>query len=184
MEQALVRFGRFVNDMEGQLPGTNKGNGDAYIALAQFLLESRRGGSEYDQSHLPVRSNSTRPWATRCARCTSTQGWPTSPPRRTIATIRAPYARSADNIVNRKYYVTGGVGSGETAEGFGGDYSLAQQRLLRILFELRTSVLPIQAQSRLPRREVTSISTRRRSTTPCSAPLTSKARISATRIRS
>ncbi len=31
-----------------------------------------------------------------------------------------------DNIVNRKYYVTGGVGSGETSEGFGPDYSLRQ----------------------------------------------------------
>ncbi len=29
-----------------------------------------------------------------------------------------------DNIVNRKYYVTGGIGSGETSEGFGPDYSL------------------------------------------------------------
>jgi hypothetical protein len=28
------------------------------------------------------------------------------------------------SIVNRKYYVTGGVGSGETSEGFGKDYSL------------------------------------------------------------
>ena len=47
MEQALVRFGRFVNDQEGNH------RGDAYIALAKFLLDSRRGGSEYDQSHLP-----------------------------------------------------------------------------------------------------------------------------------
>jgi len=29
-----------------------------------------------------------------------------------------------DNIVNRKYYITGGIGSGETSEGFGPDYSL------------------------------------------------------------
>ena len=29
-----------------------------------------------------------------------------------------------DNIVHRKYYLTGGVGSGDTAEGFGGDYVL------------------------------------------------------------
>jgi DUF1680 family protein len=29
-----------------------------------------------------------------------------------------------DNIVHRKYYVTGGVASGETSEGFGPDYSL------------------------------------------------------------
>jgi len=29
-----------------------------------------------------------------------------------------------DNMVNRKYYITGGIGSGETSEGFGPDYSL------------------------------------------------------------
>jgi len=29
-----------------------------------------------------------------------------------------------DNIVHKKYYVTGGVGSGETSEGFGPNYSL------------------------------------------------------------
>ncbi len=34
MEQALVRFGRFVNDMEGG------GKGDKYIQLAKFLLDS------------------------------------------------------------------------------------------------------------------------------------------------
>jgi len=48
MEQALVRFGRFVNDMEGN------NRGDSYINLAQFLLNNRRDGSEYDQSHVPV----------------------------------------------------------------------------------------------------------------------------------
>ncbi len=35
MEQALVRFGRFVNDMEGG------GKGDKYIELAKFLLDCR-----------------------------------------------------------------------------------------------------------------------------------------------
>jgi len=29
-----------------------------------------------------------------------------------------------DNMVNRKYYLTGGIGSGETSEGFGPNYSL------------------------------------------------------------
>ena len=48
MEQALVRFGRFVNDMEGH------GRGDSYIRLAKFLLDNRKNGSEYDQSHVPV----------------------------------------------------------------------------------------------------------------------------------
>ncbi|UDF05277.1 glycoside hydrolase family 127 protein [Asticcacaulis sp. AND118] len=117
MEQALVRFGRFVNDMEGG------GRGDAYIALARFLLESRKGGHEYDQSHLP----------------------PEKQYEAVGHAVRAVYSYSAmadiaaetgdieyqsavmslwDNIVNRKYYVTGGIGSGETAEGFGADYSL------------------------------------------------------------
>src|SRR5512143_2195783 len=29
-----------------------------------------------------------------------------------------------DNMVNKKYYLTGGIGSGETSEGFGPNYSL------------------------------------------------------------
>ncbi|NLA49682.1 MAG: hypothetical protein GX876_09505, partial [Bacteroidales bacterium] len=29
-----------------------------------------------------------------------------------------------DNMINKKYYVTGGIGSGETSEGFGGNYKL------------------------------------------------------------
>jgi DUF1680 family protein len=32
-----------------------------------------------------------------------------------------------DNLINRKYYITGGIGSGETSEGFGGNYSLRNQ---------------------------------------------------------
>jgi len=47
METGASALGRFVNDQEGNH------RGDAYIALAKFLLDSRRGGSEYDQSHLP-----------------------------------------------------------------------------------------------------------------------------------
>ena len=32
-----------------------------------------------------------------------------------------------DNMVNRKYYLTGGIGSGETSEGFGPNYSLRNE---------------------------------------------------------
>jgi len=117
MEQALVRFGRFVNDMEGH------GRGDSYIALAKFLLDCRRNGSEYDQSHVPVQQQYEA----------------------VGHAVRAMYSYSAmadvaaethdldyesavlslwDNLVNRKYYITGGIGSGETAEGFGPNYSL------------------------------------------------------------
>ncbi len=117
MEQALVRFGRFVNDMEGN------GRGDSYISLAKFLLDCRRDGSEYDQSHIPVQQQYEA----------------------VGHAVRAVYSYSAmadvaaetgdvdyqsavmslwDNIVNKKYYVTGGIGSGETSEGFGPNYSL------------------------------------------------------------
>ncbi|MBW6501922.1 MAG: glycoside hydrolase family 127 protein [Bacteroidales bacterium] len=117
MEQALVRFGRFVNDMEGN------GRGDSYIALAKFLLDCRDGGTEYDQSHVPVQQQYEA----------------------VGHAVRAVYSYSAmadvaaetgdidyqsavmslwDNMVNKKYYVTGGVGSGETSEGFGPNYSL------------------------------------------------------------
>jgi DUF1680 family protein len=117
MEQALVRFGRFVNDMEGN------GKGDHYIELAKFLLDCRGGGQQYDQSHLPVvQQYEAVGHAVRAVYNYSGMA--------DVATETGdPDYRSAvmslwDNIVNRKYYVTGGIGSGETSEGFGGDYSL------------------------------------------------------------
>ena len=117
MEQALVRFGRFVNDMEGG------GRGDRYIQLAKFLLDCRRDGSEYDQSHLPViRQYEAVGHAVRAVYTYSGMA-------DVAVETHDPDYRSAvrslwDNIVNRKYYITGGVGSGETSEGFGPNFSL------------------------------------------------------------
>ena len=48
LEQALVGFARFVEAEEGI------GKGQKYVALAKFLMDSRKNGDEYDQSHLPV----------------------------------------------------------------------------------------------------------------------------------
>ena len=117
IEQALVRLGRYRNDIEGP------GHGQKYIDLARFLLDCRKGGNEYDQSYAPI-----------------TQQY-----RAVGHAVRASYTYSAladvsmetndpaywsathsiwDNLVNRKLYVTGGIGSGETSEGFGPDYSL------------------------------------------------------------
>ncbi len=117
MEQALVRFGRFVNDMEGG------GKGDSYISLAKFLLDNRNGGSEYDQSHVPVQQQyEAVGHAVRAVYNYSA-----------MADIAAETGdidyQSAvvslwDNMINKKYYVTGGIGSGETSEGFGDNYSL------------------------------------------------------------
>ena len=117
MEQALVRFGRFVNDMEGA------GHGDAYIRLAQFLLDCRRDGSEYDQSHLPVQQQyAAVGHAVRAMYNYSAMADVAAETR--DVDYQSAVLSLWDNLVNRKYYLTGGIGSGETSEGFGPDYSL------------------------------------------------------------
>lgn len=117
MEQALVRFGRFVNDMEGQ------GRGDGYIALARFLLDSREGGSEYDQSHLPPEQQyEAVGHAVRAVYFYS--GMADIAAETGDRDYQSAVMSLWDNMVNRKYYVTGGVGSGDTSEGFGGNYAL------------------------------------------------------------
>ncbi len=117
MEQALVRFGRFVNDME------SNGRGDAYIKLAKFLLDCRRNGSEYDQSHLPVQQQyEAVGHAVRAAYNYS--GMADVAAETGDTDYQSAVISLWDNIVNKKYYVTGGIGSGETSEGFGPNYSL------------------------------------------------------------
>jgi DUF1680 family protein len=120
MEQALVRFGRFVNDQEGNH------RGDGYIALAKFLLDSRRGGSEYDQSHLPPGQQYEA--VGHAVRATYFYSGMAD----IAAETHDPDYQSAvislwDNMVNKKYYLTGGIGSGETSEGFGPNYSLRNE---------------------------------------------------------
>jgi len=118
MEQALVRFGRFVNDMEG--PGSH---GDSYIRLAKFLLDCRRDGSEYDQSHVPVQQQyEAVGHAVRAAYNYSAMADVAAETHDTD--YQSAVMSLWENIVNKKYYVTGGIGSGETSEGFGPNYSL------------------------------------------------------------
>jgi DUF1680 family protein len=117
MEQALVRFGRFVNEMEGG------GRGQKYIELAKFLLDCRKNGTEYDQSHLPVvQQYEAVGHAVRAVYSYSGMA------DVAVETHDIDYQSAVrslwNSIVNRKYYVTGGVGSGETSEGFGPEYSL------------------------------------------------------------
>ncbi len=124
MEQALVRFGRFVNDHEGA------GKGQKYIELGKFLLDNRyhaalneRERSEYDQSHLPViEQYEAVGHAVRAV-------YNYSGMADVAMETHDPDYRSAvkslwDNITHKKFYITGGVGSGETSEGFGPNYSL------------------------------------------------------------
>ena len=117
MEQALVRFGRFVNDMEGN------GRGDSYIHLAKFLLDNRKGGSEYDQSHVPVQQQyEAVGHSVRAAYNYS--GMADVAAETNDVDYQSAVMSLWDNLVNKKYYVTGGIGSGETSEGFGDNYSL------------------------------------------------------------
>ena len=120
MEQALVRFGRFVNDQEGNH------RGDAYISLAKFLLDSRRGGSEYDQSHLPPgQQYEAVGHAVRAMYFYS--GMADIAAETQDRDYQSAVMSLWDNMVNKKYYVTGGIGSGETSEGFGPNYSLRNE---------------------------------------------------------
>ncbi|HNQ90282.1 MAG TPA: glycoside hydrolase family 127 protein [Verrucomicrobiota bacterium] len=117
MEQALVRFGRFVNDIEGG------GRGDPYIRLARFLLDCRRNGSEYDQSHVPVQQQYEA--VGHAVRATYSYSAMADVAAETHdVDYQSAVLSLWDNMVNRKYYITGGIGSGETSEGFGPDYSL------------------------------------------------------------
>jgi hypothetical protein len=117
MEQALVRFGRFVNDMEGN------GRGDACVKLAKFLLDSRQGGSEYDQSHLPmIKQYEAVGHAVRAAYTYS--GMADVAAETHDTDYQSAVLSLWDNIVNKKYYVTGGIGSVANSEGFGPNYSL------------------------------------------------------------
>ena len=120
IEQGLVRFGRFVNDMEGE------GHGDSYIKLAKFLLDSRRSGSEYDQSHVPVQQQyEAVGHAVRAVYNYS--GMADIATETHDVDYQSAVMSLWDNLINKKYYLTGGVGSGETSEGFGGNYSLRNE---------------------------------------------------------
>jgi DUF1680 family protein len=120
MEQALVRFGRFVNDTEGH------GRGDSYIVLAKFLLDSRRGGQEYDQSHLPpIRQYEAVGHAVRATYFYS--GMADIAAETGDQDYQSAVLSLWDNMVNKKFYVTAGIGSGETSEGFGPNYSLRNE---------------------------------------------------------
>lgn len=122
MEQALVRFGRFVNDMEGG------GHGDSYIALAKFLLDcrGRHGGSPYDQTQSPVQQQyEAMGHAVRAAYLFS--GMSDVAAETHDVDYQSAVMSLWDNLINKKYYITGGIGSGDTSEGFGGDYSLRNE---------------------------------------------------------
>ena len=126
MEQALVHLGRFVNEFEGPT------NGQKYIDLAKWLIDCRGtpaantaegDGADYDQSQAPVnRQYEIVGHGVRAVYlCSGVADV-------ALETGNLDYQSAAmslwDNFVNKKYYVTGGAGSGATSEGFGVNYVL------------------------------------------------------------
>lgn len=120
MEMALVRFGRLVTRTEGE------GKGDKYIQLAKFLLDCRRDGSEHIQAHVPV----VRQYEAvgHAVRATYTYAGMAGVATETgDIDYQSAVASIWNNLVHRKYYITGGVGSAVgSSEGFGPDYILPQ----------------------------------------------------------
>jgi uncharacterized protein len=117
LEQCMVRFSRFMDQKDGN------GSGRKYLELAKFLLDSRRDGDEYDQSHAPVtRQYEAVGHAVRAVYCYS--GMADVAMETGDVDYQSAVKSIWSSVVNRKYYVTGGVGSGETPEGFGKEYSL------------------------------------------------------------
>jgi uncharacterized protein len=128
MEQALFRLADYVDLVEGA------GAGHKYAELGRFLLGCRgkHGGQNYDQTQAPVsRQYRVVGHAVRAAYLYSamaaaarTSAVSAANPRQGDATYLSALDSLWDNLVNRKMYITGGIGSGETDEGFGHDYSL------------------------------------------------------------
>jgi hypothetical protein len=117
MEQALVRLGRLVDEIDGP------GKGQKYIELAKFLMDCRNHGEKYDQSYAPV----TRQYEAvgHAVRAVYLYSGMTDIVAETGDVDYQSAVKSIwDDLVNRKYYLTGGIGSGETSEGFGADFSL------------------------------------------------------------
>ncbi|HNQ91172.1 MAG TPA: glycoside hydrolase family 127 protein [Verrucomicrobiota bacterium] len=117
METALVKLARYVEPTDGS------GTGRAYIELAKFLLDSRNDGDEYDQSHAPViRQYEAVGHAVRALY--SYAGMADVAMETGDTDYQSAVQSLWNSVVNKKYYVTGGIGSGETSEGFGKEFSL------------------------------------------------------------
>ena len=122
MELALFRFASLVDEIEGPDAG------DRYAVLGKFLLDSRgraadEPGAQYDQTHLPV----TRQYEAVGHAVRAVYNYAAMAD--VIAATGDTDYQSAtlslwENLIGRKLYLTGGVGSGETSEGFGPDFSL------------------------------------------------------------
>ena len=145
MEQALVRFGRFVNDVEGGGKGDN-----GTSSWRKFLLDiaicraerSRAVGIRSEPS--ACHRSSMRRWGTPCARSTPTRAWRMSPMETHDPDYQSAVKSIWDNIVNKKYLRHRRRRQRRDFRRIRHELLPAQQRLLRILLQLRRALLPVE----------------------------------------
>jgi len=124
MGYALCRLARLVNEVEGA------GKGDEYFELAKHLFDHRHTDEKrrnaYQQSHLPVVEQSHA--VGHAVRATY---FYSGIAELAMLTGDDAYRRAVDRIwqsaVDRRMYVTGGVGSTGHGEAFGGDFDLPNE---------------------------------------------------------
>jgi len=124
MGYALCRLARLANEVEGP------GKGDKYTDLAKFLFDNRhtveQHRSEYRQSHLPVSEQ-----AEAVGHAVRATYFYTAIADLAMLTGDDAYLKAVDRIwdsaVNRRMYVTGGVGSTGRGEAFAGDFELPNE---------------------------------------------------------
>ncbi len=120
LEYALCRLGRLVNEADG----ANKG--DKYIQLANHFLDHQHEGgkgNEYNQSERPATAmTEARGHAVRATY------FYTAMTDMALLQANAAYGAAVDriwtNAIQRKHYLTGGVGASDQGEAFAGDFEL------------------------------------------------------------
>ena len=124
MGYALCRLARLVNAVEGG------SKGDKYFRLAKFFFDNRHTDEQrrnsYNQSHLPVPQQTEA--VGHAVRATY---FYTGIADLAMLTGDDAYLQAVDKIwdsaVNRRMYITGGVGSTGRGEAFGGDFELPNE---------------------------------------------------------
>jgi hypothetical protein len=119
LEYALCRLGRLVNEEAD-------GKGDKYIQLARHFLDHQHegaGATDYNQSDMPaVEMSDAKGHAVRGAY------FYTGMADMALLTGSEPYRLAVDRLwgsaIERKHYLTGGVGASHRGEAFAGDYEL------------------------------------------------------------
>jgi DUF1680 family protein len=121
MGYALCRLARLVNEAEGT------GRGDKYFQLAKYLLDNRHTliehRSPYRQSHIPVVEMDQA--VGHAVRATY---FYTAIADLAMLTGDVAYLSAVDkiwaNAIDRKHYITGGVGASHQGEAFAEDFDL------------------------------------------------------------